>query len=126
MEDFFIAMDNYFTLPKIIKKLRDWGIGVVGTSRFRKNWPPKKLRAVEQKEAKFNDFYWTVDEFGTLVARWIDNGIFLCISKMHKVGSVIKRKRKHPRVTKLNRRHVNSVWGENGVAEIFIPTLIDD
>ena len=44
MEYFFIAMDNYFTLPKILKKLRDWGIGVVGTSCFRVNWPNKRIQ----------------------------------------------------------------------------------
>ena len=34
MKNFCIAMDNYFTLPKLIKKLRDLGIGIVGTSRL--------------------------------------------------------------------------------------------
>ena len=68
MNNFCIAMDNYFTLPKILKKLRDWGIGVVGTSCFCINWPPKNLKTVEKKEAQFNDFFWTVDEHNTLVA----------------------------------------------------------
>ena len=49
-----------------------------------------------------------------------------CVSTMHRVGSVIKRRRKRPRVTKLNHGHVNKIWGVEGVAEIFIPTLIDD
>ena len=49
MSNFCIAMDNYFTLPKILKKLRDWGMGVVGTSRFCINWPPKNLKTVEKK-----------------------------------------------------------------------------
>ena len=43
MTNFCIAMDNYFTLPKILKMISDWGIGVVGTSRFCINWPPQKL-----------------------------------------------------------------------------------
>lgn len=34
MKDFCLVMEKYFTLPKIIKKLRELGIGVVGTARF--------------------------------------------------------------------------------------------
>ena len=48
MNDFVIEMDNYFTLPKLIRKLRDIGLGVVGTARFRKGWPPKKLREINK------------------------------------------------------------------------------
>ena len=70
--------------------------------------------------------FWTVNKFNTLVARWMDNGMVLCVSTMHKIGAVIKRRRKRPRVTKLNRQHVNKIWGSEGAAEIFIPTLIDD
>ena len=31
---FIVTMDNYFTLPKVISKLRENGIRVVGTSQF--------------------------------------------------------------------------------------------
>ena len=55
-EKFCVAMDNYFTLPGIIKKLRDKGIGVVGTARLKNNWPPKELKVIDEKDAKFNDF----------------------------------------------------------------------
>ena len=37
MDKFCIAMDNYFTLPKVIKALRDKNIGIVGTARFKKS-----------------------------------------------------------------------------------------
>ena len=37
MDRFCIAMDNYFTLPKVIATLREKGIGVVGTARFKVN-----------------------------------------------------------------------------------------
>ena len=36
MEHFCLAMDNYFTIPKIIACLCEMNIGVVGTSHFRK------------------------------------------------------------------------------------------
>ena len=47
MSKFCIAMDNYFTLPNVIAALRADGIGVVGTARFKKNWPGKKLSKIE-------------------------------------------------------------------------------
>mmetsp|Transcript_36253 Transcript_36253/g.36500 ORF Transcript_36253/g.36500 Transcript_36253/m.36500 type:complete len:86 (+) Transcript_36253:831-1088(+) len=44
MNTFCIAMENYFTLPRVIKQLQDLGIGVEGTARFRKSsWPPMNL-----------------------------------------------------------------------------------
>eukprot|EP00957_Ditylum_brightwellii_P037011 2802155-Ditylum_brightwellii.AAC.1 len=75
MEQFCLAMDNYFTTPKVIACLHEMNIGVVGTSSFRKAWPPKALQSFTQQEAKFNDFYWCVDEFGTLLGLWMDNGM---------------------------------------------------
>ena len=66
-EAFIIAMDNYFTLPKVMLRLRMKGIGIVGTARFRVNWPPKKLKAIDADKVNFNDFYWTIDENGTLM-----------------------------------------------------------
>eukprot|EP00957_Ditylum_brightwellii_P186104 14168950-Ditylum_brightwellii.AAC.1 len=50
MENFYLAMDNYFTLPKVIKHLRDNGIGVVGTARIRTGWPPYELQKIQQKD----------------------------------------------------------------------------
>ena len=126
MAHFCLAMDNYFTLPKIIQRLRECGIGVVGTARFKRGWPPALLRNVEQNNCAFNDFNWMVDEHGTLVARWMDNGLVFCVSTLHKVGKIVKRNRKRPRKTCKNSGHVDKVWGDDAVKEIFIPTLIDD
>ena len=36
MTTFYIAMDNFFTLPGVMKTLRDKGIGAVGTARLKK------------------------------------------------------------------------------------------
>ena len=38
--NFVIAMDNYFSLPRVIKALRDKGIGIVGTAKYQRAWPP--------------------------------------------------------------------------------------
>eukprot|EP00957_Ditylum_brightwellii_P116460 8883551-Ditylum_brightwellii.AAC.1 len=37
MGQFCLAMDNYFTVPKVIACLCEMNTGVVGTSRFRKS-----------------------------------------------------------------------------------------
>ena len=127
MGTFCLAMDNYFTLPKVIAALREMGVGIVGTARYRsKAWPPNELKAISKESAKFNQFYWTIDEYGTLLARWMDNGMVFCCSTIHRAGNKIKRMRKRPRKTQNNRMHVDKICGENGAVEIYIPTLIDD
>eukprot|EP00957_Ditylum_brightwellii_P187319 14266982-Ditylum_brightwellii.AAC.1 len=38
-------------------------------------WHPKELKNVAQTDADFNNFLWTVDNLGTLVDCWMDNGM---------------------------------------------------
>ena len=64
MEKFCLAMDNYFTLPKVIKRLRDLGVGVVGTARFKQNWPPKKMKDADKSAVNFNDFFTAMMSMG--------------------------------------------------------------
>ena len=66
-----------------------------------------------------------VDEFGTLIARWMDNGLVFCVSTIHKPGQIVKRRRKRPRVTANNKKHVQKIWEDRGTVDIFIPLLID-
>ena len=126
MDRFCLALDNYFTLPKVIAALREKGIGIVGTARFRRGWPPAKLANISQDKVAFNDFYYCLDQYGTLCARWMDNGLVFCCSTLHHVGDSISRRRKRPRVTNKNKNHVNTIWGEESVKKINIPKLIDD
>eukprot|EP00957_Ditylum_brightwellii_P198652 15140694-Ditylum_brightwellii.AAC.1 len=44
MDKFCLAMDNYFTLPQVIKRLRKKGVDVAGMARMRKGWSPPALR----------------------------------------------------------------------------------
>ena len=126
MKDICIAMDNYFTLPSVMPLLRSFGIGTFGTSRFKPNWPTARLKEIDKKDANFNTFYHHIDKHGTLVARWMDNGLVFVVSTIHRPGYVIKKVRKRPRKTILNKKHVDLVWGSNGKKEISIPTLIND
>ena len=125
-KEFIIAMDNYFTLPKVIAALREKKIGVVGTSRFKRNWPPKKLKNIDADKADFNQFYWCVDEYGTLLGRWVDNNFVFCVSTIHCVGRSIQRLRRKPRKTLRNTKHVERIWGNEGAVLIDIPVIIDD
>ena len=123
---FIIAMDNYFTLPKVIYALRKLGVGIVGTAKYQKSWPPLCLKKIDDKKSNFNDFFWTVDPYGTLVARWMDNGMVFCVSTVHKAGQIIERCRRRPRKTLKNKAHVDRIWGQQGKVDIWIPKLIDD
>eukprot|EP00957_Ditylum_brightwellii_P119386 9107737-Ditylum_brightwellii.AAC.1 len=59
MSTFVIVMDNYFTFPQVQKTELE----------------PERIKNVNKEDALFNDFYWTVDEYGSLVGRWMDNGM---------------------------------------------------
>ena len=91
-DKFVIAMDNYFTLPIVMKKLRQRGIGVVGTARGRIGWPHPLLAGLDSNSSKFNHYYWYVDEFGTLIAKWKDNALVFLVSTVHNVGTIIQKK----------------------------------
>jgi len=126
MNTFCIVMENSFTLPRMIKQLRDLGIGVLGTARFCKSsWPPMNLRNVSKETAKFNDFL-IIDKYGTLIARWMDNRMVYYIFTIHRIESTIQRLRKRPRVTFNNKNPVSKIWGDKGATQIRITTLIDD
>eukprot|EP00957_Ditylum_brightwellii_P044780 3397046-Ditylum_brightwellii.AAC.1 len=83
MDAVCLAMDNYFILPKVIAKLCKIGVEIVGTMCARRGWPLKELNNVMQQDANFTDFFWTVDDFSTLVTQWIDNGLILFVTTLH-------------------------------------------
>ena len=112
-------MDNYFTLPKVCKKLGDLGIGVLGTAHGQGDeWPPPELNDTSLKSkvghVMFNSLFWTVDEFGTLVACWMDNSLVYIVTTVHNIKDTVKKERKRPRVTIKNKRHVDTVWDTLG------------
>ncbi len=107
--------------------MQEISAGVVSIARFRsKVLLPKILKDANKDKARFNEFYYTIDEFGTLVAQWMDNGMVFCTPTLHRPGNMIKRLRKCSRVTINNKNHVSKIWGDKGTAQICIPTLIGD
>eukprot|EP00957_Ditylum_brightwellii_P024466 1846998-Ditylum_brightwellii.AAC.1 len=60
------------------------GIGIVGTARYRgQSWPPTQLKEINKDHTYFKGFDWMVDEHGTLVGRWMDNGMVFVVSTIH-------------------------------------------
>ena len=100
-------MYTFFTLLNIITKFWDKGIGLISTACFKDSSPTNELRNVSLKRAAFNDFNWCVNEFGTLVGRWIYNGLILHVSGYHRSNEVMLTTRKKLCVTELNKKDVD-------------------
>ena len=115
---FIVTVDNYFSLPKVMKKLRYLGIGCLGTARVRQGWPLDELQEQSinsrYKNDTFNHLYWTVDESGTLVSRWMDNKFVIIVSTIHNGLDTIVSLRRRPKVIRENKRHIDCVWGTAG------------
>eukprot|EP00957_Ditylum_brightwellii_P015265 1150109-Ditylum_brightwellii.AAC.1 len=47
MEKFCLVVNIYFTLPQVVKHLRDNEIGVVETAMMRRGWPPPALQKIQ-------------------------------------------------------------------------------
>jgi len=69
-DDFVIAMDNYFTRPKVIFELRKLNIGIVGTAQYQRGWPPEVLKKFMTKNVI------SMISFGLLMStvRWLLDG----------------------------------------------------
>ena len=115
MKYFCLALDNYFTLPKAIFALREQNIGVIGTARRRRNWPPSEIASIEQNSATLNDFYYCVDQYGTLVVKWMDNGLVLLVSTLHKPEKKWHSRKKETLCNNKNKNHVSRIWGNESV-----------
>ncbi len=55
--DFFVVVDKYFTLPKVVGEIGLWGVGIgcVETALVRKGWPPKPI--AEVNDNRYNTLY---------------------------------------------------------------------
>ena len=121
---FVITADNYFIYPKILKAFRDRGIGMFGTARAKRNWPPAELKE-EKLSGLFNHLYYSVDAFNNICCRWLDNSYVLMSSTVHRCVANVERKRRRPRENAKNKGHLEKVFGTHGFANIFIPRIIN-
>ena len=53
-----------------------------------------------------------IDEYGSLIARWMDNGLVFLVSTVHRVGKEKLRVRKRPRITSKNKKKMLRKFGE--------------
>jgi len=118
------AMDNYFTYSRTMLGCRELGVAVVGTAKAKKGWPPKRFKDIKDK--RFNTLYYLHDKDNYLIARWVDNSIVTMVSTMHDPTDKVLKARKKPRKTKTNKQHLQTVWGQQAVVDVFIPLFIDD
>ena len=124
--NYVLVMDNYFTLSRAIgeRGLRGKGVGVVGTARARPGWPCSEFKNVT--DACFNSLYYCDDEEGFRIFRWVDNNIVTMVSSIHTGEEKILRKRKRPQKNATNKNHLPQIFGDEAVAEIEIPGVVDD
>jgi hypothetical protein len=121
---YLLAMDNYFTQPAVIEMTRQYGIGVCGTTRRQRYWPPREYKRINDK--RFNTLYTLPDRRNFLMMRWVDNDVVDLVSTVHTGNECVKKARKRPRENQLNRKNVREVWGSSAVVDIIIPKVIDD
>ena len=63
--------------------LQEFMIGFVGTARFLPWWPGQNFKEIDDTQINFNEIFWSVDSFGTLVIKWMDNGIVFLATTFH-------------------------------------------
>ena len=122
--EFVITLDNYFTYPKVMKSFRDRKIGMFGTARVKRGWPPAELKE-ERLPGHFNHFYFTIDPYNNMVGRWLDNSFVLVMSTVHSCVKSVMKKRRRPRENPKNKDHIPKVFGTHGFANICIPWIIN-
>ena len=121
-------MDNHFTL-KTMATLQQFIIEVVGTEIFCPWWPGKNAKKIGDRQINFNEIFWSVDLFGTLINRWMDNIIFLLAMIFHTVMDASKCLKRRPIVNQNNNGHVDKLWGKKvrfiyGFHKIWMTTTI--
>jgi hypothetical protein len=121
---YLLAMDNYFTKPSVVEMTRREVVGLVGTARRQRNWPPRTYKAIDDK--RYNTLYLLPDPKNFLIMRWVDNDVVDMVSTVHDGFETVTRARKRPRENQLNRAAVRSVWGSHWEAVIDIPQCIDE
>ena len=90
--------------------LRGLIVGVVGTARFYPRQTGKNVKEIDDTQINFNELFWSVDSFGTLLINLMDNVLVLLVTIVQKSMDVKKCLRRIPIVNKNNKRHVYRVW----------------
>ena len=100
-------------------------IGLVGTARFRPGWTGQNTKEIDDRQIKSNEIFWSVDSFGTLLLRCMENGLVLLATAVHTVIGVLTCCRRRPRVNQKNKIHVDKLWEKQGKVHVWIPQIVD-
>ena len=122
-------MDNYFTQPVVVAMTRRLNVGLVGTARRQRGWPPQEYKDVV--DWCYNTLYKIPcekdDQKYMFLLRWIDNGVVYMVSTVHTGQETIVKRRRKPRETSTNYQHITTVFGSDWEKMIAIPGCsIDD
>ena len=123
-KQYITAMDNLFTLSKVLSGAREMNVAICGTARARRGWPPKEYKNIFDE--RFNSLYWINDKDNFQIQRWVDNNVVTMVTTMHTPDETVSRIRKKPRVNAVNKVNLDQIWGENFARMIEIPKVIDD
>ena len=121
---YVLGMDNFFTTTDVIKATRALNVGVVGTARKRRNWPPKEMGAIDDE--RFNTLYCLPSKDNYMIFGWVDNLVVLMVSTIHTGTEVVEKQRKRPRTNQQNKHRMQTAFGNEAVKTMDIPQVIDD
>ena len=85
---FVIAMENYFTFPKVLAMLKEFMIGVVGTVRFCPGLSGQNIKEIDDTQINFNELFWSVDSFETLFIKWMENVLVFLVTTVHNMMDI--------------------------------------
>ena len=123
-KQYVAAMDNLFTLSKVLSGARAMNVAICGTARARRGCPPKEYKNIFNE--RFNSLYWINNKDNFQIQRWVDNNVVTMVTTMHTPDEMVSHIRKKPRVNAVNKVNLDRIWGENFTRMIEIPKVIDD
>ena len=85
---FVIAMENYFTFPKVLAMLKEFMIGVVGTVRFCPGLSGQNIKEIDDTQINFNELFCSVDSFETLVIKLLDYVLVFLVTIFHNMMDI--------------------------------------
>jgi hypothetical protein len=120
---FNVYMDNLFTTPKLLVKLRDQGIGGAGTARS--NAFPAEHKVLGE-DADWNTIAGGATASGKVCAtEWQDQRTVHMLSTLHPLSRRIVKHRRMPRNTSTNGPRMRKAFTSTRM-KALIPTVIND
>lgn len=75
-------------------------------------------RALFWSSADFDEFYWYIDNHGTLIIKWVDNNFVLLVSTINYLNENVLVSRKKSPAINMNRSHIKNIWASSAVVKV--------